>query len=95
MGTIPSTPLSDNEQLLFGAGFVFGVMVTLVLLGVVIAVVAANGGTVPSTVVTTVVAGIVFAGIIGGGLYLLAFPENRTRIPVDPGDFGLEEEEET
>lgn len=93
MATGTSDTLTDDGKLLFGAGFVFGVMVTLVLLGVVIAVLAANGQPVPSTVVTTVVAGIVFAGIVGGGLYLLAFPENRTRIPVDSEDFGLEEED--
>lgn len=95
MATTDSETLNDDGKLLFGAGFVFGVMVTLVLLGVVIAVIAANGQSVPSTVVTTVIAGIVFAGIVGGGLYLLAFPENRTRIPVGPEDFGLEDEEKS
>jgi predicted membrane channel-forming protein YqfA (hemolysin III family) len=87
--TTDDSTLTDDGKLLFGAGFVFGVMVTLVLLGVVVAVIAVNGQSVPSTVVTTVVAGVVFASIVGGGLYLLAFPENRTRIPVEADDFGL------
>jgi len=93
MATRPAQPLSDDGKLLFGAGFVFGVMVTLVLLGVVVAVVAANSGPVPVTAVATVVGGIVFAGIVGSGLFLLAFPENRTRIPVDDLDFGLDDED--
>jgi len=92
MATKPAQPLTDDGKLLFGAGFVFGVMVTLVLLGVVVAVVAANGGPVPVTAVATVAGGIVFAGIVGTGLFLLAFPENRTRIPVEDIDFGIGDE---
>lgn len=37
-----------------------------------------------SSVVLTVLSGIVFAAIVGVGLSLLAFPENRTRIPSIP-----------
>ncbi|WP_415379158.1 hypothetical protein [Halosimplex sp. TS25] len=92
MHTDATDALTDDGKLLFGAGFVFGVMASLVLLGVVIAVIASNGQSVPVTVAATVVAGVVFAAIVGGGLYLLAFPENRMRIPVDDSDFGLDEE---
>ncbi|WP_123537041.1 hypothetical protein [Halosimplex salinum] len=93
MATQPSEALSDDGKLLFGAGFVFGVMATMVLLAVVLAVLAANGQQLSVTVAATVAGGIVFAGIVGGGLYLLAFPENRMRIPVDAADFGFEEGE--
>ncbi|WP_436908669.1 hypothetical protein [Halosimplex marinum] len=93
MATEPTRALTDDGKLLFGAGFVFGVMVTLVLLGVVVAVAATNGTALPTTVVATVAGGIVFAGIVGSGLFLLAFPENRTKIPVDDVDFGVGEEE--
>lgn len=93
MSTQPSNALSDDGKLLFGAGFVFGVMVTMVLLGVVLAVLAAGGGPSSTALTATVAAGILFAGIVGGGLYLLAFPENRMQIPVDAADFGLDEEE--
>ena len=90
MNTTPPDSLTGTGKLLFGAGFVFGVMVTLVLLGVVLAVLASNGGMVSATVVATVAAGVLFAGIVGSGLYLLAFPENRTQIPIDAADFGFE-----
>ncbi|MFC7141240.1 hypothetical protein ACFQMA_15550 [Halosimplex aquaticum] len=93
MHTEATDALTDDGKLLFGAGFVFGVMASLVLLGVVVAVVAANGQSVPVTVAATVAAGVVFAAIVGGGLYLLAFPENRTQIAVDAADFGLGDEE--
>jgi len=91
MDTKPPDSLTDTGKLLFGAGFVFGVMVTLVLLGVVLAVLASNGEAVSTAVAATVAAGIIFAGIVGGGLYLLAFPENRTQIAVDASDFGFDE----
>ena len=90
MDTKPPESLTETGKLLFGAGFVFGVMVTLVLLGVVLAVLASNDGAVSTTVVATVAAGVVFAGIVGGGLSLLAFPENRTRVPFDAADFEFE-----
>jgi hypothetical protein len=93
MATKPAQSLTDDGKLLFGAGFVFGVMVTLVLLAVVVAVAASNGGSIPTTVVATVAGGVVFAGIVGSGLFLLAFPENRTKIPVEDVDFGIGDEE--
>jgi hypothetical protein len=76
--------LTDMGRLLFGAGFVFGVMVTLVVL----ALVTATGSSDPSTevlasdAVITIVGGIFFAAIVGVGLYLLAFPANRVDLPV-------------
>lgn len=93
MATRPAQPLTDDGKLLFGAGFVFGVMATLVLLAVVIAVAASSGGPMPTTVLATVGGGVLFAGIVGSGLFLLAFPENRTRIPVEDVDFGIGDEE--
>ncbi|WP_459192920.1 hypothetical protein [Halosimplex sp. J119] len=89
MTTEPKDGLTDDGTLLFGAGFVFGVMASLLLLGVVLAVIGANGQSVPVTVGATVVAGVVFASIVGGGLFLLAFPENRTLIRIDAEDFGF------
>jgi len=89
--------LTDKGKLLFGAGFVFGVMVTMLML-VVVLVVAVSGDaalnpTLQSSLLVTIVAGIVFAAIVGGGLYFLAFPENRTKIPVDPEQFDRSGEE--
>jgi hypothetical protein len=89
--------LTDKGKLLFGAGFVFGVMVTMLML-VVVLVVAVSGDaalepTLQSSLLVTIVAGIVFAAIVGAGLYFLAFPENRTKIPVDPEQFDRSGEE--
>ena len=36
---------------------------------------------------TTILAATVFTAIIGAGLYYLAFPENRTQIPIGPERF--------
>jgi len=95
MATKPEEGLTDTGRLLFGAGFVFGVMVTLLLLAVVVAVVAVedSGRLLDSTALVVAAAGVLFATIVGSGLYLLAFPENRTQIPIDPESFGLDEEE--
>jgi hypothetical protein len=89
-----SDGMTDQDRLLFGAGFVFGVAVTMLILGVVLAVVVSAGvGGVPTTVAATVAGGVLFAGIVGAGLYYLAFPDNRTRIAVDPAEFGLDDDE--
>jgi hypothetical protein len=84
--------LTGQGKLLFGAGFVFGVTATLIILAVVLVGVTnvAGGGLV--TVVATTGGGIVFAAIVGAGLYYLAFPENRTRVAVDPAKFGFDDE---
>ena len=90
--------LTDQGKLLFGAGFVFGVGTTLCLLAVVLVAVtqtpAGPGGPAGSPVVATVAGGIVFAGIVGAGLYYLAFPDNRTRVAVDPAAFGMDEKDD-
>lgn len=77
--------LSDDNRLLLGAGFVFGVMFTLLVLALVVLSGSASvdAGT---QAVVTIVAGVVFAGIVGVGLYMLSFPENRTKIPIGSGD---------
>jgi predicted membrane channel-forming protein YqfA (hemolysin III family) len=85
--------LTDKGKLLFGAGFAFGVVVTMLILAVVLVVArsktgASAAGNTPF--LATVAGGVVFAAIVGAGLYVLAFPENRTRIPVDPEQFGRE-----
>jgi predicted membrane channel-forming protein YqfA (hemolysin III family) len=94
MATESDKALTDKGKLLFGAGFVFGVMATMLLLAAVLAATSsANlGSFVGSSVVVTLAAGVVFATIVGAGLYLLAFPENRTKIPVDPEQFGRDGE---
>jgi len=87
--------LGGTGRLLFGAGFVFGVMFTMLILAVVTATVATEQaeGLLASEVIITIVAGMVFAGIVGVSLYLLAFPENRIEVPVEML-FGDDEEEE-
>ena len=92
-----SNDLTDQGKLLFGAGFVFGVGTTLCLLAVVLVAVtqtpAGTGGLGGSPVVVTVAGGVLFAAIVGVGLWYLAFDENRTTLSVDPEQFGLEREE--
>jgi len=89
--------LTDQGKLLFGAGFVFGVTVTLCLLAVVLVAVtrvpatAADIGASP--LLATVAGGILFATIVGAGLTYLAFDHNRAKIPVDPEQFGLDPEQ--
>ncbi|MFB6151503.1 MAG: hypothetical protein ABEJ40_06835 [Haloarculaceae archaeon] len=88
--------MADQGKLLFGAGFVFGVMTTLVMLGVVLVVTVRSRADVTltqSSLLATLVGGVVFTGIVGIGLYYLAFPDNRTRFAIDPGQFGIDEEE--
>lgn len=76
--------LTDKDRLLFGAGFVFGVTFTMLVLAVVTATVAGRTGRdiLASEVVVTIAAGIFFAGVVGVSLYFLAFPENRVEVPV-------------
>ncbi|MFB6087152.1 MAG: hypothetical protein ABEJ85_01420 [Haloarculaceae archaeon] len=82
--------LTDQGKLLFGAGFVFGVMVTLLILAVVLVVVryeSSLAAASASRLLTIVVAGALFSGIVGAGLYFLAFQRNRTKIPIDSESF--------
>jgi len=84
-----TTPaITDDDRLLLGAGFAFGVMTTLLVLVLVLVM---DGTLAVSDVVTTsdgliAVAGIVFAGILGIAMYVLAFPDNRATIPIAADD---------
>ncbi len=80
----PEPELTDKGRLLFGAGFVFGVTFTMLILAVVTATVAGKTGRdiLASEIVVTIAAGIFFAGVVGVSLYFLAFPENRVEIPL-------------
>lgn len=82
MATDPA--VSDENRLLFGAGFVFGVAVTMVIMAVVTATVASrDGATVLSAeVFLTIGGGVLFAAIVGVSLWVLAFPENRLHVPL-------------
>lgn len=82
MGTDPT--VSDEGRLLFGAGFVFGVAVTMVIVVLVTATVARRAGraVLSPEVLLTLGGGIVFAAIVGISLWVLAFPENRLLVPL-------------
>jgi hypothetical protein len=88
--------LTDQSKLLFGAGFVFGVGTTLCLLAVVLVIVtrtpAGTGGLGASQLLATVAGGVLFAAVVGVGLWYLAFDENRAQLSVDPEQFGIERE---
>lgn len=90
-----SDRMTDQQRMLFGAGFVFGVVVTMLLLAVSLVVTARGQASVDGVVqsaLVTVGAGVLFAGIVGAGLFCLAFPESRTEVPVGPAQFGLDDE---
>lgn len=78
------TALGDKGRLLFGAGFAFGVACALLILVVVVATVTAETARdlLGREVFVTIGAGIFFAGVVGIGLYVLAFPENRLEVPI-------------
>lgn len=77
--------IGDTGRLLFGAGFVFGVLCTLLVLIVVVATATGEGGQglIDQDVFTTIVAGILFIAVVGIAMYVLAFPENRESLPTD------------
>lgn len=79
MASKTSGRFSDETQLVFGAGFAFGVTCALLLIAVLLASV---GGSLGSPVLATTGGGILFAAVVGAALYLLAFPENRHRLPI-------------
>ena len=87
-----SDDISDKGRLLFGAGFAFGVLFTMVVLALVtVTVVGRSGeGIFLWDIVATIAGGALFTGIVGVSLYVLAFPENRVAVPVqslfDSGD---------
>lgn len=72
--------VDDKNRLLFGAGFAFGVVFTMLVLAVVVA--AVTGELLGTDLFVTIGAGVVLAAIVGTGLYVLAFPENRLKIPI-------------
>lgn len=82
--------ITDKDRLLFGAGFVFGVLCTLLILMVVVATVTGEGAQefVSEDIFTTIAAGVCFLLIVGIAMYTLAFPENRTKVSVGE-QFGL------
>lgn len=77
-------PLRNKERLLFGSGFVFGVMFTLTILMVVVATVARDQGRdlLGTDTFLTLGASVFFAAVVGAGMFLLAFPENAVKIPL-------------
>jgi hypothetical protein len=82
--------LTDKEKMLFGAGFVFGVMYNMVLLAMVLSVASPPEtvtGALSEPLLMTALSGVVFAAIVGSALSYLAFPENRTKISVDADQF--------
>lgn len=70
---------TERERLIFGAGFVFGVMFALLILALVFAAVVPEtvslGAILSSTVVLPLVAAVGFAAAVGSALYVLALPE--------------------
>jgi uncharacterized integral membrane protein len=70
---------TERERLIFGAGFVFGVMFALLILALVFAAVVPETVTLStvlsSTVVLPIVAAVAFAGAVGTALYVLALPD--------------------
>lgn len=71
---------TERERLIFGAGFVFGVMFTLLILALVFAAVVPEtvslGAIVSSTVILPIVAAVAFAAAVGSALYVLALPDH-------------------
>jgi hypothetical protein len=84
----PDPVARERERLIFGAGFAFGVMFTLLILGVVLSTVVPGpvtlGTLLTSAVLLPVVAAIVFAAIVGVALYVLALPESGVGLPQQP-----------
>ncbi len=85
MSADSSPPVSDKGRLLFGSGFVFGVMFAMVVLAMVTVTVVDRpvDRMLVSDAIFTIGAGIVFTAIVGVSLYVLAFPENRLELPVE------------
>jgi len=76
---------TERERLIFGAGFAFGVMFTLLILAVVLAAVLPESVTpsmlLSSTVLLPIVSAIVFAFVVGIALYVLALPDQGFGLP--------------
>ncbi len=88
--------LTDKSRLLFGSGFVFGVMATLVVLGIVLLSVdtGTGSGALAENAVVTLAAGVFFTAVVGIALYLLAFPQNRLDL-LDEGSTVAETDSES
>ena len=95
-GMDPELPETDSESVryVFGAGFVFGVVTaTLVLVGVLATATESSAlNLLFQPLLLSVGAAILVAVLVGSGLFLLAFPENRVRVPVVRGDLTDERE---
>lgn len=70
---------AERERLIFGAGFAFGVLFTMLILAVVVAAVVRDPVTLASllssTVLLPIAAAVLLAAVVGCGLYYLALPE--------------------
>jgi hypothetical protein len=77
--------LDDESWLLFGSGFVFGVMFALFVLAIILVTVVSGqpADFVGTQAFVVLAAGIVFPAIVGASLFLLAFPANRQQMPLD------------
>lgn len=80
---VTSLDRADDQGLLLGAGFTFGIACALLIVAIVLLSVPGLDVTLTSSAVLTALAGAVFAGIVGGTLFVLSFGENRDAIPVD------------
>jgi hypothetical protein len=77
-----SDPLSDKSRLLFGAGVVFGVALTMLLTAVVTVSVVGTAAF-GADALATIAGGTLFAVLVGATLFVLAFPANRVEVPVE------------
>ena len=85
-------PVSEKDRLLFGAGFAFGVMFTLLVLGIVAAGMGGGQGQFGVSVTLLVGVSVVLITLIGSATYLLAFPQNRVLVPASIGLDDTDEE---
>jgi hypothetical protein len=73
---------SNSVRLLFGAGFAFGVMFTLLVLGTVTAGLGSGSVTLSLPLLRVIAVSVVLTGIIGSATYLLALPEQGLTVPL-------------
>lgn len=88
MSADSAPPDSDTVKYVFGAGFVFGVLSTMLILGVVLSITTGPGvlSVIGGPLLISIGTAIVVTGIVGSALFLLAFPENRVRVPIVRND---------
>jgi hypothetical protein len=89
-----SDGVSEQDRLLFAAGFAFGVTFTLLVLGIVAAGLGSGEGALGIDVTLLVAVSVLLTGAIGAATYLLAFPENRLEVPASLAPAVEESEEE-